>query len=268
MTYRAISLLLLLACGTNAPRPKTFGGDRPVDLQVPDGFDASKHYPLVLILHGYSATGFLQQAYFNMMHLPGAFVLAPDGLTDSMGHQFWNADPACCDFDHKNPDDVGYLGGLLDEVAAAWPVDPHQVLVIGHSNGGYMAYRLACDRADVITDITVLAGVAASTACAPQKPVDVLHLHGTLDDMVPFADAAPSVAKWAGYDGCGQTRTAGAPLDLDVSLAGAETQTATADGCPAGVAVEFWTIQGAGHVPSFNASFEPSVWQWFTTHPR
>ena len=60
----------------------------------------------------------------------------------------------------------------------------------------------------------------------------------------------------------------GAPIDLDVSLAGAETQTATTDGCPAGVAVDFWTIQGAGHIPSFGPSFEPTVWQWFTSHPR
>src|SRR5690348_1716650 len=98
--------------------PLVFGGDRPVELQVPELLEGET-YPLVVILHGYGASGFLQQAYFEMSDLAereGVFVLAPDGLTDSAGRQFWNADPTCCDFDGSNPDDVAYLGGLIDDV--------------------------------------------------------------------------------------------------------------------------------------------------------
>src|SRR5262245_8488402 len=94
-------------------RPTMLGGDRPVELKVPANLDESQRYPLVLVLHGYGASGFLQSAYFGASKLPAAgeaFVIAPDGTLDSTNKLFWNADPACCDFEHKNPDDVGYLG--------------------------------------------------------------------------------------------------------------------------------------------------------------
>jgi polyhydroxybutyrate depolymerase len=251
--------ITLAACSSTPPeRPKVFGGDRPVTLQVPEPFDEHRKYPLVLVLHGYSANGFVQEVFFGMNYLPKmgeAFVLAPDGLVDSLGNQYWNADPACCDFDHTNPDDSGYLSGLVEDVSAAWPVDRGAVVALGHSNGGYMAYRLACDHADLFPNIMVLAGAAASdpSTCNPTQPVSVLHLHGTDDAEVPYdPNANASVTQWAGFDGCAQTRTAGAALDLDQVQTGAETTTATFDGCPPDITVELWTIQGAGHVPSFD----------------
>lgn len=272
---RPVVLVALAACGSDpAPRPMTFGGDRPTQLQVPASFDPTKTYPLLVVLHGYGASGFVQESYFGLKALPDAgqaFVLAPDGLIDSMDHPFWNADPACCDYDMTHPDDVGYLGGLIDSVSAAWPVDPGAVLVLGHSNGAYMAYRMACDRADVVTNIIAVAGAAASDAatCVPHQPVEVLHIHGTTDTEVPYVPIAnDSVAQWVEHDGCAATRTAGPDLDLDYSIAGAETHTATADGCPAGIAVELWTMEGASHLPNLDASFAPRMFQYLLAHRR
>jgi polyhydroxybutyrate depolymerase len=275
MSNRAVLVIALaLGCGTSPPAavaPRTFGGDRPVDLQIPDTIEPGKRYPLVVVLHGFGAIGRLQEAYFGISGLPArnvAFVLAPEGTPNSTGKQFWNADPRCCDFERQNPDDVAYLGGVIDEVSAAWPIDGKQVMVIGHSNGGFMAYRLACDRADAVSHIVVLAGEAASTACAPSRGVNVLHVHGTLDDSVAFTGAAPSVQKWTGYNGCAGPRDPGAALDVDSGLAGAETRTETARGCPAGSAVALWTMEGASHIPALSEAFQPAVWQWFTGHPR
>lgn len=273
MRTLCLGLALVMACGTSAPPPKTFGGDRPVTLEVPAKLVPGMRYPLVLVLHGYGATGKLQEAYFGLNHLAAdnqAFVLAPDGLTDSTGHQFWNADPACCDFDGTHPDDVGYLGGLIDAVSAAWPIDPAKVYVIGHSNGGYMAYRLACDRADVVSSIVVLAGAAASdpSTCNPTRPVDVLHLHGTADTEVPYSTAMPSEQQWATHDGCDPTLAAAGPaLNLDGTSPDDET-TPMAAGCPAGVDLELWTMQGIGHIPAFTAQFEPTIWAWLGAHHR
>src|SRR5438270_58051 len=98
MLRRVVLGVALAACGSSAAPPPTltFGGDRPVTLQVPPHLDQGKRYPLVLILHGYGASGFVQEAYFGMNQAAvedRAFVLAPDGLVDSTGHEFWNADP-------------------------------------------------------------------------------------------------------------------------------------------------------------------------------
>src|SRR5262245_22597343 len=115
--------------------------------------------------HAFGASGSWQNAYFHLDTLvdaDAAFVVAPDGTPDSTGQRFWKADSDCCDVEQQNPDDVGYIGGLIDDISAEWPVDEHAVFVLGHSNGGRMAYRMACDRADVIAAIGVLASRATS----------------------------------------------------------------------------------------------------------
>lgn len=286
-TAALLCTLALAACADeSAPppeRPIEFGGARPVSLQVPTGFQEGQRYPLLLVLHGYSANGFLQQAYFRMGDLPdrgGVLVLAPDGTKDLDGNQFWNADPACCDFGSTGVDDVAYLGGLLDAVMAAWPVDPAQVTVLGHSNGGFMAYRLACERADVITAIAGLAGHATSTGagCAPTRPVSVLHLHGDDDGVVPYETGAfmgvpspgavDSVAAWAARNGCTGTLAAAGRKDLESGLAGDETFVAVTGGCPTAGAAELWTMEGAGHVPALGPAFPTEIMAWFAAHRR
>ncbi len=275
---------LLLGCGddggsTGDNRPTMLGtADRPVDLKIPTNLDESQTYPLVMVLHGYGASGFVQQAYFGAGPLATsstAFVISPDGTVDSSGKQFWNADPACCDFGGTGVDDVGYLGTILDDALASdWPIDPDRVFVIGHSNGGFMSYRMACERADIIAAIAPLAGLASSQAamCTPERPVNVLHMHGTADGTVPFTSgptgAEASTTQWAQKNGCATTRTAGADLDLEKNLAGAETHTASSDGCPAGGTVELWSIEGAGHVPVWNPTFTETWFDWFQAHAR
>ena len=280
-------LLFAAACGGSAAMPDatptTLGGDRPVKLQLPPSVEPGKTYPLIMILHGYGANGYVQQAYLEMRDWPtahDAFVLAPDGTIDSQGKEFWNADPVCCDMDHTGVDDVAYLGGLLDTVIAEHPIDPARVFLIGHSNGAFMAYRMACDRADVVTAIAGLAGAAASTAssCNPVKPVSILHMHGTADTEVPYdggtlngvtmPGAVASVAQWAMHDGCTGALTPGATIDLDDSLPGNETQENSTAGCPPGAAADLWTINGGMHLPSLQPSFPDDVWTWLDAHAR
>ncbi len=273
------AIVLGVGCGgtDDGPRPRTFGGDRPADIHAPETLTAGKQYPLVVVLHGYGANGFTQYAFFGAGTLVAedkALVIAPDGTTSSIGKQFWNADPACCDFDGTKPDDVGYIGSLIEEISAAYPVDKNQVYVLGHSNGGYMAYRMACERADLIAAIGSLAGNAATTAsaCNPSKPVSVLHMHGTADDTVPFLEgnygAVPSVTQWATHDGCGATREPTVTLDLDTAVPGDETHGEATAGCPSGVAVDLWTMEGSGHIPVFNGTAAPAIFDWLSAHKR
>jgi polyhydroxybutyrate depolymerase len=269
-------MFALVACGSSGdgePPTKIYGGDRPAELKTPAMLTEGKQYPLLVVLHGFGANGFVQSAYFGVGNLPAedkALLIAPDGIEDSSGKQFWNADAACCDFEDKNPDDVAYIGGLIDAISDDWPVDKNQVFILGHSNGGYMAYRMACERADVITAIASLAGNAASTpsACTPSQQVNVVHLHGTQDDIVPYTGATPSVDQWAAKNGCGTTRSEATTLDLDNNIAGAETHVQPQAGCPSGGAVELWTMEGSTHIPVMKATFAATMLDWFTAHKR
>lgn len=280
----ALLILVLAACGSDGGKPmstKTFGGDRPADLETPTTLTAGKQYPLIVLLHGFGANGFAQSAFFHMQKLTAldaALWIAPDGTTNSTGKQFWNADPACCDLEGQNPDDVGYLGRLVEDIEAEWPVDPDQVFFIGHSNGGFMSYRMACERADLIAGITSLAGNAASTpsSCNPSRPVSVLHMHGTADATVPYTGgttfggggAVSSVEQWAAHDACGTTRTPTVTLDLDTVVAGSETHGETTAGCGSDVAVDLWTMEGSGHIPGFNDMIPGVIFDWLLAHKR
>ncbi|MEZ4403819.1 MAG: hypothetical protein R3B06_27600 [Kofleriaceae bacterium] len=274
------------ACGgddvatPDAPtRPTVFGGARPVELQVPRDFDPAKTYPLLIILHGYGASGFLQQGYFKLNDVADTgqlLVLAPDGTTDASGKQFWNADPTCCDFGGADVDDVAYVGGLIDDVQAAWPVA--QVALLGHSNGAFMAYRMACERADVIGAIAGLAGHATSLPCTPTRPVSVLHIHGTMDETVPYESgtfngvpspgAVDSVAAWATRNGCTGTPATAGTKDLVTNLAGAETTVSVTGGCPADGAADLWSVADGMHIPNLSAGFPTELLGWLAAHPR
>lgn len=269
----------LAACdGGTAERPRMFGGDRPVELQVPAELDEDAAYPLVVLLHGYGVTGRIQQAFLGLGQLPDtgrAFLLAPTGYEDSRRRPYWNADESCCDYDRAAPDDAGYLAALIDDVAGAWPIDRAAVFAIGHGNGGNMAYRLACDRADAVTGIVVVAGGAGidPAACAPGRAVSVLHLHGTADaefaytgggpfQMAPGAPGAvESVTRWVGHDGCDAARASDPAIDLDVAIPGAETRRERF-GCAPPMAVELWTLEGSEHLPNIAETFVPAIWPW------
>ena len=176
--------------GTDA-LPTTFGGDRPVELFVPSGYDPTVATPLVILLHGHGASGFAQELVFRLEPEAEArtfLYLHPDGTFSEEGKRFWNATDVCCDFFDTGIDDSTYLRSLVDDVSASYNVDPKRVYFTGHSNGGYMSYRMACDHADVIAAIAPLAGAmyADPTDCGASEPVHVLGIHGTEDADVIY----------------------------------------------------------------------------------
>lgn len=67
-------------------------------------------------------------------------------------------------------------------------IDPKRVYVIGHSNGGFMAHRLACDASEQITAIASLAGATFydQSKCDPKKPVSIIEIHALNDKTVRY----------------------------------------------------------------------------------
>jgi polyhydroxybutyrate depolymerase len=295
-----IPTLLLGACsdggsgGGNAadasPDPAPDAGDpieqRPYNLLVPDGHDAKTPAPLVLLLHGYTSSGAVQLGYFGFADVAeeqDILVAYPDGTVDGNGNPFWNATDACCDLEDAGVDDVAYLTAVLDDVAENYAVDPARVFVIGHSNGGFMSHRMACDRADRIAAIASLAGAtwADPALCQPSEPVAILEVHGDNDNTIGYdggeiqGDAYPSapdtVTTWADKNGCtGELETGKERLDLDTDLEGAETRVERFAGCPGAAAeVELWTLEGAGHVPNLaRPGYAEAIAGFLLAHPK
>jgi polyhydroxybutyrate depolymerase len=256
--------------------------DRPAQLVAPG--DVTAPAPLLVLLHGYGSKAQQQDAYLGVTEQAasrGLYVLLPEGTTaPRTGRQFWDATSACCNFTGTPVDDVGYVRDLIDEAVATRPIDPARIYLFGHSNGGFMAYRLACDLAGQVTAVAVLAGAdaPASDDCLPSQPVSVLHLHGSADELVKyeggrFADVYPgaveSVTRWAARDGCEPTPVSTSPLDLEGGIDGAETVVSAYTGCEAGTDVQLDTIEGAGHIPRLiHDSVGRFVLDWLLAHAR
>ena len=242
---------------------------RPFDVFVPSSYAKGTAMPLVVLLHGYGATGAIQEAYFGVQALAeskGFLYVHPDGTKNALGQQFWNATDACCGY-QTTVDDLAYLTGIIDSVSAQYDVDPNRIYFMGHSNGGFMSYRMACELSGRVAAIASLAGATFldATMCNPSEPVSVLQVHGTDDGTIAYAGGATegigvsypgaeqSVATWAKYDGCSATSAAsGSAVDLEPSIDGSESQLTAYSDCPSGIDVQLMTVQGGPHIPSVN----------------
>jgi polyhydroxybutyrate depolymerase len=269
------------------------GGDRPVTVRVPPGYASGKPAPLLVLLHGYGGSG---KDIEDELHLGAAAAqrgylsVAPDGTLDSTVSRFWNATDACCDFEGAGVDDATYLENVIKEVEATFTVDPKRIDVVGHSNGAFMSYAMACTHADTIAAIVSLAGATFKDpkACAPKNPVAVLQIHGTTDDTIDFDGGAISlagghsmgaypgaratVATWAKYDGCTTSAVVDEHVDVDATLgtaaAPAEATVTRWSGCKPGGAVELWTVPGGNHTPTVSAAFPGAVLDFLEAHPK
>jgi polyhydroxybutyrate depolymerase len=221
--------------------------------------------PLLVFLHGLGGSGAELTSALHLDEMAEAFgfaFLAPDGVLDSSGRRFWNASDSCCNFDGIAVDHVAMLRRWIAEAGADHRVDPRRVYVVGFSNGGFMAYRAACEFGSLLAGIVSIAGAGPgdTSACHPDKPLSVLQIHGDRDPIVKFdgghlfADARrpryPSAQKslgyWAKFDACDDEATPARVLDLNPRLPGAETVVWRYAGC-SGRHVELWKIAGGDH---------------------
>ena len=163
------------------------------------------------------------------------------------------------------------------------------------SNGGFMANRLGCDRADVFAAIAPVAGtLGVGVACNPSRPVSVLAAHGTADRLVPFnggdvhgrgglshaVSASSMVDKWRSVDGC-----QGEPSKQELPDVGDGTFVRRFDStaCAASSEVVFYRIDDGGHtwpggkqylpqaiIGPTTRAFDASevIAQFFLTHAR
>lgn len=284
------SACVLAACGsrrstTQAATTTIIGPtDRPAGVFVPSRYDGSVAIPLVMLLHGYTASGDIAERYVHLEPLAQErrfLYVHPDGTKDATGQRFWNATDACCNLFSSGVDDSAYLLGLIDDVQRRYNVDAKRIYVVGHSNGGFMSYRMACDHADRIAAIASVAGAtfADPQKCQPSEPVNVLQVHGTADAVIAYQGGAiqghaypgatTTVASWASYNGCRSTpESSTTPLDLEADIAGAETSVSAFAECPVAGAVELWSIDGGSHVPAISSTFSARIIDFLYAHPK
>ena len=164
-------------------------------------------------------------------------------------------------------DDVAYLREVINDLARRNEVDADRVYAWGHSLGGFMAHRLACDLADHIAAVVSVAGALSRNPCTPSRPVSILVYQADDDLDTPtqgnelFAPVADTVAAWRATNRCDPPQTLPTTPEY-------RTERAT---CEAGTAVEYVLLDEGGHdwvhAPDPVFDWFPHTWQFLQDHP-
>jgi len=232
------------------------GGDRPARVILPSDWTPNQPWPLVVLLHGFRANGTLVDNQFGFSRQVDAqhFVLVvPEATLNAEGFTRWNTGPV----GEFAPDDTAYLRGLVQDATARYAIDPPRVYVAGHSNGGGMAYHLACAANDLFAGVGALSATndTLPQACPDGRPVNLLALHGDQDDQHVFETTPDHIGvddtlrAYTSHLGCAEPPTTEAGLDFEGVVAGPETEILTWTGCRDGVTVQRWRLFGVGHIP-------------------
>ncbi len=85
----------------------------------------------------------------------------------------------------EHTDDIGFIEAVIDEMIENYPVDTSRVYIMGHSNGGIMAYRIAAELPYKVAAIASNSGPMVYEY-PPIAPVPIIHIHGLQDPLIPY----------------------------------------------------------------------------------
>jgi polyhydroxybutyrate depolymerase len=197
--------------------------------------------PILVVLHGQAVTAAQEVGRDGLTPLvaAGRAELAyPQGIGNS-----WNAGGCCGAAQTQKVDDVGFVRALVAEVD---PGRTRPVFLIGYSNGGRLAYTVACQDPTLVDGFAIVDAVPMS-GCTLGRPITILQVDGTADPVIPYRPGDPGgelppattqVERLRLLDGC-----AAAPSTVQTG----NLAVATWSGCVDGTRLAFASYQGGNH---------------------
>lgn len=239
------------------------GKARLYKIYIPKKYDAKKATPLVIALHGGGGNMDIQSndEYYKLIskaEQTGHIIAFPNGFSRFRKGKLatWNAGQCCGPARDKKSNDAGFILAMIEKIKSTYNVDSKKIYAIGMSNGGMMAYRMACEHAEVFSGIASVTGTDNTIGCHPKKAINILHIHALDDDHVKFhggrgksaakasqvndfVSVPATISKWVSLNKC-----LGKPKrTLEVKGAYCERY----DQCQDGVRVELCVTQKGGH---------------------
>ncbi len=170
------------------------GGDRKYTVYVPPGYDGSKAMPAILFLHGSGERGDdgIQGGQIGL----GAAILAhperfPAIVVLPQAKETWRADS----------DDARGALAALEQVMAAYKVDPDRVALTGLSMGGSGTWSIASAQPGRFSCIAPICGRGRPEMAAILKAVPTWTLVGDLDGEATVRNLREMAAALRGLGG-------------------------------------------------------------------
>jgi polyhydroxybutyrate depolymerase len=175
----------------------------------------------------------------------------------------WNAGGCCGKAASQHVDDMAFMHAL---VAVVDPGHRHPLVVVGYSNGGRLAYEMACGSSDPF-DETVIVKAMPDGGCALRRPMTILQVDSLNDPFIPYQpgdqgiESPPATVQNASLralDGC-----SGAPIATRLSA-----MTYTTWSCRSGQRVGFAVWDDEAHSFPYPERNTPAasqvIWAFFT----
>lgn len=266
-------------------------GNRAYQLFDPPTGDGRR--PLVIALHGGGGNGAQvakSAGLIDKAAKEGFILVLPEGSSRFGKLETWNAGGCCAYAMRKKVDDIGFVRALIDELERTQPVDPNRVYVVGMSNGGMMAERVAIELGDRIAGAAVFVGALFGNEPKPVAAVPMLIVNAEKDEQVPVAGgtSATSIVRRSQGMPYKPSRYAASFWATANRCTTGPTKTETADyvrelwtGCASGADVDFYIMKGAEHGWPGRGLGRPGVtrntgkidgtalmWDFFAAHHR
>lgn len=242
--------------------------ERSYLLHIPPGLNSQEPVPVVFAFHQFNGTpsGMRAMTDFNDIADEAIFlVVYPQGVGNS-----WNVEEGVIgDASAENVDEFSFVRQMLSDLGTIASIDPDRVYAAGFSQGGGLAYALACEMSGTFAAIAPLAGTIGNSPCQPEEAVSVIHVHGLTDGVVPYSGGGrydlPSVEEsldtLAQVAGC-----TGSEVEQPSDIITRTVRT----GCQAGKAMELYTIEPLTHrwPPEDMFPASETIWDFFAAHPK
>lgn len=237
---------------------------------LPENYDKNKKYPLLISLHGLGGSASMQNLIFDFRPLATEFqfiLVVPNGLQGAAGLRFWNGTDFCCGTNQKPVDDVQYIRELVDGMSGEYSVDRNRIHLFGHSNGGFLSYRIACEAPELIASMASFAGVTfkAPEKCLGKDSVPVLQIHGTGDLIISYngnsayPSARDTVKQWININNCKADKVAKSEnSDLkprNMKIPTLKSQEEIWESCDENTKVALWTVEKGEHLTEPNKEY-------------
>ncbi len=177
--------------------------------RAPAAWDGSTALPTAVYFHGWSSSGanvMRNERLTGTFDRLGVLLIAPDGRNNTWAHV---GSPSSA------RDEIAFMDAVMADVHARWPVDRSRLWVTGFSQGGSMVWDVACYRGQDFAAFAPISGAfwqPLPDTC-PAGPVNLLHVHGTSDTVVPMegrpirevfrqGDVLTGMAIWREVNGC------------------------------------------------------------------
>ena len=196
-----ISLLLLLMAGmlsVKADNITVNGTSRSYNKIVPKNLGENR--PLLIFCHGYNQdANWMQNSEFKNDNVSMEAVcdtakficVFPNGINKA--------------WDTGGDSDINFLKAIIEKMVTQYKIDRNRVYLGGFSMGGMLTYNAINKMSDQIAAFVPCSGPSVVTPKAGLRPIPILHIHGTSDDVCAFSTAQPALNVWIKHNGCPTT---------------------------------------------------------------